>query len=168
MTLVGFAAKNHPQQETRDDVDDRGTPQDLFRWAEAQWGPFTVDVAASASNTKCRRFYDRESDGLTKCWDGERAWCNPPFSELAPWPEKAWDSKADVVVMLLPANRTEQPWWQRSIEPYRDRGGRLSTRFVAQRQRFIIPGVDPNKGNQRPPFGILFAIWAARPIGSGA
>lgn len=150
------------------DADDRGTPDDLFRWCMGQWGPFTIDVAASATNAKCRRFFTKADNGLFRSWDHERVWCNPPFSDLGPWTEKAWDSNADVVVMLLPANRTEQPWWQRSIEPFRDRrGSRLTTVFVPRRRIFITPGVDPSRKSQ-PPWGIVLAVWGPRPVGSGA
>lgn len=159
MSLVGFQAQNHPQQTTVDDVDDRGTPPDLFAWCVARWGAFTVDVAAAAHNRKVERFYSKDDNGLSKDWDGERVWCNPPFSDLGPWCEKAWESRADIVVMLLPANRTEQPWWHRSIEPYRDQGGRLSTIFLPGRRRFIMPGDVDIKPNNRPPFGILLAVW---------
>lgn len=100
-------------EEMAVDIDDRHTPPRLFTEALARWGPFSVDVAASASNALCARYFTREDDGLRKSWDGERVWCNPPFSDLAPWCAKAWDSSADIVVMLLPANRTEQPWWHR-------------------------------------------------------
>jgi phage N-6-adenine-methyltransferase len=156
-------------QEALDDTDDRGTPTDLFRWAESLWGPFTVDVAANAKNAKCRRYFDKARNGLAQSWDGERVWCNPPFSDVAPWVEKAWDAHADVVAMLLPANRTEQPWWQDSIERFRDRvGSRLSTHFVPKRQRFLMPGPDPHKGNHRPQFGVVVAVWGPRPMGSGA
>lgn len=163
MSLVGFAAKNHPQQKTREDVDDRGTPPELFDEAARRWGPFTIDVSAAAHNAKVARFYDIAADGLRQDWTGERVWCNPPFSALRPWVEKAWASDA-AVVMLLPANRTEQPWWQDLIEPFRDNGGRLRTFFWRGRQRFIMP----NSGgvvlpNQRPPFGIVFAVWS-RPV----
>jgi phage N-6-adenine-methyltransferase len=160
MSLVGFAAKNHPQQGIKDDVDDRGTPPDLFAWCEERFGAFTVDVAASPKNAKCPRFYTRDDDGLSQNWDGERVWCNPPFSKLEPWARKAWDSKADVVVMLLPANRTEQPWWQEHIESHRDRGGRLTTIFLPGRRRFIMPGDTEVKPNNRPPFGIVLAVWS--------
>ncbi len=147
------------------DIDDRGTPDALFRWCEGQWGPFTLDVAASAANAKCRRFVTREQNGLARCWDGERIWCNPPFSDLSPWVEKAWDSSADVVVMLLPANRTDQRWWHKHIEPFRDRvGSRLTIRFAQSRPRFV----SPTKKADSPKFGVVFAIWGARPVGSGA
>lgn len=70
--------------------------------------------------------------------------------------------------MLLPANRTEQRWWQELVEPFRDtrrfRGGiRFRVRFVPGRVRFIRPAwVKPAKGD-RPPFGVCLLIWERRP-----
>jgi hypothetical protein len=51
------------------DKDTRVTPQELFD----DWDNdvnFTIDVAASATNTKCKRFYDEEQDGLLQSWGG--------------------------------------------------------------------------------------------------
>jgi site-specific DNA-methyltransferase (adenine-specific) len=148
------------------DRDERLTPRYLFDLASRLWGPFTVDAAANASNALCRRFFDRETDGLRQSWDHERVWINPPFSSIEPWCAKAWDSHADVVVMLLPADRTERKWWHEHIEPFRDRiGSRLTTKFTDHRPRFASPSglvVD------RPKFGVVFAVWGARPAGSGA
>jgi hypothetical protein len=104
-------------------------------------------------------------DGLAFDWDNERVWCNGPFSNIRPWIEKAWASRA-VVDMLWPANRTEQPWWQDLIEPYRDRpDGVLRVRFLAQRQRFGNPS-DPTALNVgSPEFGCVRLTWfiAERP-----
>lgn len=67
-----------------------------------------------------------------------RIFCNPPFDDLESWLEKTihffghevrqhseyaieWQRKI-VVAFVLPGDRTEQPWWQRYIEPWRDRG----------------------------------------------
>ncbi len=133
MALVGFRAQNHPQQfhgsaiarGAADEVDDRGTdPKYFYPWNE-RFGPFTLDVAASAENTKVARFFTRDDDGLVQSWAGERVWCNPPYSDIFRWVEKAWFEHLGTrgIVMLLPANRTEQRWWQQLIEPFRDRGG---------------------------------------------
>ncbi len=65
--------------------------------------------------------------------------------------------------MLLPANRTEQGWWQDYIEPARLRGT-IETRFLRGRLRFDTPDHDYTaqpKGN-RPPFGVVLVIWRAR------
>jgi hypothetical protein len=60
--------------------------------------------------------------------------------------------------MLLPANRTEQGWWQRQVEPYR-REGSLAVEFLPGRLRFIKHGHDRVEPNQRPPFGCCLLIW---------
>ncbi len=168
MTLIGFRARNHPQQTATDAVDDRATTPEVFDPLNARLGPFTIDVAASAINRKCGRYYDRATDGLEHSWAGERAWCNPPYSRIRPWVEKAWAEHraADVIVMLLPANRTEQTWWQDLVEPYRDRpGSALTVEFMPGRLRFIAPGKDGVGPNERPPFGCCLLVW--RPVVGG-
>lgn len=166
VSLVGFKGKNHPQQTRRwgvgDTVDDRATHPGDFEGFDREFGPFTVDVAAAQHNTKCDRFYDREADGLTQSWAGETVWCNPPYSDIAPWIEKAWAEHVDAnrIVMLLPGNRAEQRWWQTMVEPYRDRpDSPMSTRFLPGRMRFIKPGQTDVGPNQRPPFGCVLVVW---------
>lgn len=162
--LVGFRGKNHPQQTrykgSRRDVDDRALTADDFQKLNSRLR-FTVDAAASCDNHKCDRFWTESDDGLTKSWSGERVYCNPPYSDIEPWCVKAWsESKASLIVMLLPANRTEQGWWQRHIEPFRDRAlSRLTTEFLPGRTRFLKPGQEKIGPNERPPFGIVLCIW---------
>ena len=159
MSLVGFSAKNHPQQKTKPEVDDRGTDPALFAELHEQFG-FTIDVAASAHNAKLPRYWDIHDDGLSRSWANLRVWCNPPYSSIRPWVEKAHiEVQAGLVVMLLPANRTEQGWWQDLIEPHRDNGGRLSVRFLRGRLRFVNAGKTEIGPNERPPFGCCLAIW---------
>lgn len=167
MSLVGFKGQNHVQQTGKrgplDRVDDRGTPPELFDPLHARFG-FTLDVAAAAHNAKCERFFSIEDNGLVQPWSG-RVWCNPPYSDLDAWVRKAWHEwqllmrRVELVVMLLPANRTEQGWWQDWIEPFRGQGGGLSIEFLRGRQRFIMPGQTEVLPNQRPPFGVCLAIW---------
>lgn len=166
MSLVGFKGQNHVQQVRKhganDQVDDRGTPPELFDPLMERFG-FTLDVAAAPHNAKCENYYTIEDDGLKQPWYG-RVWCNPPYSDLAAWTAKAWSEfelrAADLIVMLLPANRTEQAWWQDHIEPYRDAGRELDVEFLRGRQRFIMPGQTEVLPNQRPPFGVCLAIWS--------
>lgn len=168
MSLIGFRAKNHPQQATRDDVDDRRTPRSLFDPLHADYR-FTIDVAASHENALLPRYYTLETDALKQDWGGERVWCNPPYSDIEPWVQSAWGTMrhggCQLVVMLLPANRCEQGWWQRNIEAYRDDkpardGVVLTTRFLSGRLRFDWPAgrVVPAKGD-RPPFGCVILTW---------
>jgi hypothetical protein len=165
MSLVGFRAANHPQQADkagpRLDVDDRATDPVLFTWLTHRFG-FTLDVAAAPHNAKCERYFTTDQDGLEQSWAGETVWCNPPYSDIAPWVAKAWAEHrtAREIVMLLPANRTEQRWWQELVEPYRDRPGTpLVVEFLPGRPRFLRPGQVEIGPNERPPFGCCLLVW---------
>lgn len=199
MALTGFKAQNHPQQTgkrgAKPEVDNLATPPEMFAPFHDRFR-FTIDVAALPHNTKLERYFAppgarglgagaRGINGLECSWAGERVWCNPPYSEIEPWVQKAWEesARADLIVMLLPANRPEQGWWQRWVEPYRDRhidcgycgsgqwpaptfgdGGErppLRVEFIAGRPRFIKHGFDKVEPNQRPPFGCCLLIWGA-------
>lgn len=173
--ILGAKARNHPQQVARngvdDTVDDRRTP--LALWEDLnQRHRFTLDAAASAENALCTEYFTRARDGLAARWSGHRVWCNPPYSDVRAWVGKAWaemgpaagPSSALLVVMLLPNNRMEQPWWQELVEPYRDRpsvGGlpRLTARFLAGRPRFGRPGGAMPTRRDRPPFGLVLLTW---------
>lgn len=167
MSLVRFQAKNHRQQISArggadEAVDDRATTPEHFARFNDCLGPFTLDVAAAAHNTKCARYFTFTDNGLAQSWAGERVWCNPPYSRIGHWVEKAWreHEHADGIAMLLPANRTEQGWWQQMVEPYRDRAGSpLSVVFLPGRMRFIAPGRSDVGPNERPPFGCCLLTW---------
>lgn len=167
MSLVNFKAQNHPQQTkvrgALDLVDDRGTDPEFFAKVSERFGGFTLDVAAAPHNAKCERFYTQQDDGLTQPWNG-RIWCNPPYSGLGDWLAKAWaewsSGRSELIVMLLPANRTEQRWWQDHVEPFRDRvGSPLKVEFLPGRMRFIKPGKTEIGPNERPPFGCCLLVW---------
>lgn len=166
MSLATFKAGNHPQQVSSGrgdpEKDERYTPRELILRLHRRWH-FTVDAASCAAAPAAQvigRFWSMQDDGLKQAWDGERVWCNPPFSNVPAWVEKAWDSRA-VVVMLLPANRTEQKWWQRMVEPHRDRPrGLLRTHFLASRTQFGTPEAPEGaKWNSSPPFGCVLLMW---------
>lgn len=170
MTLVGFRAQNHRQQTARRGprpaVDDRATAPEVFAILHERFG-FTVDVAALPHNAKLPCFYTPDEDGLTQGWAGERVWCNPPYSSIEPWLIKAWKEwsrplGADLIVMLLPANRTEQGWWQRQVEPFR-LDGSLRVEFLPGRMRFIAHDAREIRPNERPPFGVCLLIWGLEP-----
>lgn len=166
MSIAGFRAQNHPQQTDKrgasDEVDDRGTHPENFDPLNERFR-FTLDVAAAPHNTKCERYYTREMDGLSLPWTGERVWCNPPYSDLGAWVEKAWfewELAAHLIVMLLPANRCEQKWWQQHVEPHRDRpGSPLRSEFLPGRMRFERPNAVIGPKGDRPPFGCVLLIW---------
>ena len=165
MSLVNFKSSNHPQQTryrgSKRHVDDRALPQEIFDLLIQKRFALTVDAAAAEHNAKLERYWTEEDSGLENSWEGERVYCNPPYSEILPWVQKAWsETKATIIVMLLPANRTEQAWWQDGIEPKRDRpGSALRTEFLPGRLRFLKPGQQMVGSNERPPFGCVLCIW---------
>jgi len=139
--------------------DDRRTQPELFARFHSEFN-FTVDAAASQANAQLPRFFDRETDGLIQSWRNERVWLNPPYSNLADWIAKCHNEfeqgGAELIVALIPANRTEQPFWHTYVEPYRDCGRGLTTRFIRKRQSFI----HPDTGLMGSPlFGVVALIW---------
>ena len=172
MSVVGYKVRNHPQQVAahgaRPDIDDRATPPEVFGPLNDRFG-FTVDAAASSANAKCPEFFTEEEDGLAQPWAGERVFCNPPYSHpnLHAWTAKAWRewmaAGPAAIVMLIPANRTEQQFWQELVEPFRDLpGSDLRTEFLPGRIRFLAPGQTEVGPDERPPFGCCLLIWEAR------
>lgn len=168
MSLIGKRSANHQTTligtpvDVTDSIDDRRTPPQIFTPLDERY-QFTVDAAASNENALLDTYWDRTTDGLTQDWSGHRVWCNPPYSDIRPWVEKAAAATrcgCELVVMLLPANRTEQAWWQDYIEMQRDIGGRVTTRFLRGRHRFgRPPGAPTPVGGDRPPFGLVLVTW---------
>lgn len=133
-----------------------------------------LDVAADEESHWADRWYGIADDGLKQRWEG-RVWCNPPYSDIAPWVVKAWRAapECDVIAMLLPANRTDQPWWQELVEPVRDGRhpghghrltllvamARLTTYFIPSRVRFGHPGNRDGVKVGSPPFGCVLLVW---------
>lgn len=94
--------------------DEWSTPQWLFDYYNAEFS-FDLDAAASKLNHKCERYFTRDDDALQQTWQGNKAiWCNPPYSDPAPWVRKAIQevnqSRLMKVVMLLPSD-TSTAWF---------------------------------------------------------
>jgi phage N-6-adenine-methyltransferase len=169
VSLVGFKARNHPKQVARDgardDVDERMTPLHLWIPWNERWG-FTLDAAASDGNHLCDRYFTIEDNGLAQSWAGQRVWVNPPFSAMAKWALKAlveFAAGCDLIVMLAPANRTEQRWWQEAIEPGRDCGRGLTTYFLPGRINFPRPDNLMARYHSSAPFGCVLLVWERSP-----
>jgi DNA N-6-adenine-methyltransferase (Dam) len=126
---------------------------------------FDIDVAACLESHCAAAWIDHRANGLLCGWRG-RVWCNPPFSDIEAWVKKAWaehdSGRTTVIAMLLPANRTEQPWWQQHIESRRDDyslAHGLFTYFLAGRVKFGFPGNPLGTGVGSPPFGCVLLVW---------
>lgn len=126
---------------------------------------YDLDVAACAEAHCASTWCSRENSGLEQEWFGN-VWCNPPYSDIRPWIERAWQQMTDgscvTVSMLLPSSRCEQVWWQQCVEPWRDReprdGVRLTSHFLRARHAFGMPGMRVTRRG-RPPFGLVLLVW---------
>lgn len=83
------------------------TPQHIFDYLNEEFD-FQWDLACRKSNTKCiNGLFVEEVNSLEEDWyklsDGW-LWCNPPYSPLRPWIEKAQQEflKGAKIVMLVP------------------------------------------------------------------
>lgn len=144
--------------------DERLTPDPLFLSLHAEFG-FTVDLAASRENAKCGRFYTRADNALSRSWGIENCWLNHPWSQTPAWVEKSWREAlagTPLIVMLLPDNRTHQPFWQTLVEPFREtslNGVQLRARFLPGRQHYGTPEDPLAKRRRRPKHGAVLLIW---------
>jgi phage N-6-adenine-methyltransferase len=134
------------------------TPQYIFDWIQSQL-PFrlVLDVAASDTNHKCPFYYTKEQNGLSQDW-GQKlellsliygnkigVWCNPPYSDPAPWVAKICEEKC-YGAFLLPVD-ISTVWFHKWVI------GMAEIRFV--RGRISFDGA--KKGS--PKFGSMIAVY---------
>lgn len=109
-----------------------------------------------------------------------RIFINPPFDRIEPWCDRIWkhiyedqgtarmlglDSVFYRVALVLPGNRTEQPFWQDHVEPFlagHQYAGRYGYQLVAHsprtRQFYGHPGnPEPKSGQAEWPSVVL--VW---------
>ncbi|EKN4258686.1 DNA methylase [Escherichia coli] len=84
------------------------TPFLLFKNLHREFS-FTLDGAATKHDTLLPRFTD---DIHNQSWDGERVFCNPPYSDIPSFLVKA--SEADLAVFLIPY-RPQTIYWLKHI-----------------------------------------------------
>lgn len=70
--------------------DEWGTPQWLFNMLNKEFN-FELDVCATKQNSKCKRYFNQEEDGLKWPWV-DNYFCNPPYSNILPWAIKGVES----------------------------------------------------------------------------
>ena len=85
------------------------TPPEFFKALDAEF-VFTLDGASEPGNGLLARASTAE-DPIP--WEGERVFCNPPWSNIRPFVELA--ATAAFAVLLVPA-RTNARWFHRALE----------------------------------------------------
>ena len=98
--------------------DEYETPLWLFNKLDNYFG-FTLDPAASHLSHMTEHYFTIDDDGLSKPWDNESVFINPPYSKIGTWVDAAAErflNSGTEVVMLVPA-RTETKYFHGSIWP---------------------------------------------------
>ncbi|EAC1378687.1 TPA: DNA methylase [Escherichia coli] len=88
--------------------DDWRTPYRLFRNLHREFN-FSLDGAATEYDALLPRFTD---DIHNQSWDGERVFCNPPYSDTKTFLVKA--AEADLAVFLIPY-RPHTTYWLKHL-----------------------------------------------------
>lgn len=125
------------------------TPQKFFDDLNKEF-KFSLDPCATPDNTKCKRFFTEEQNGLSKSWGGYRVFCNPPYGRgLRNWVKKAYEeslrSNAKKIVLLIPA-RTDTSYFHDYIY------GKAEIRFIRGRLKF-------GKATNSAPFPSMLVIY---------
>jgi phage N-6-adenine-methyltransferase len=110
------------------------TPYFLYKQYD-DYFHFTLDPCTTSDNPlRTSKFYTEKEDGLKQSWTGERVYCNPPYGRniAGRWVQKARDSQAELVVMLLPS-RTDTKWFHDYI--YKNEQAKIE--FLKGRLRFL-------------------------------
>lgn len=143
------------------------TPQWLFDWAQRYFGVCTLDAAADDENHLCQNYCTEVINGLTQPWAFTGlTWCNPPYSNIAPWVEKAikeaTQEQAKGSLILLPSRTA--PTWFRDVMQQASK----ITFFVGGRVKFIDPTPDARVNPMEDNFIAYFAPEGAlRSMGYG-
>lgn len=123
-TIAGAAAEAEDAAKAFKESDLYETPPEVFHYALHKYGPFDIDVCAQLSTKKVPQYFgpDHERpesrDAFAASWStlAYTAWMNPPYSNPAPWIDKAREEcrKGMRVTALLPADTSTQ-WLQKNI-----------------------------------------------------
>lgn len=143
-------ARKHDNKLNKDSYQ---TPDFVYDWANDIFG-FDIDLAASDENHKHEKYFTRQDNALDKEWSkfGHIGWCNPPYSNVVPWIEKAIEEAKNGfrTVMLLPTPNGDS---------YNDKMLKQGMIFIIGRLAFLDwkTGV-PVSGNNRGSCLVLFGF----------
>lgn len=116
---AAFAERRYGQSEIALS-DEWATPEVLFEYFNARYGPFGLDAAAAPWNAKCRHFLTKRQNGLRRPW-ARRTWCNPPYSRgnkpafTAYARRQVVEGRVELACLLIPHD-TAEGWWHDNVE----------------------------------------------------
>lgn len=152
MSIADYGGSTTPPEHR----DSWRTPPEVFAAINAEFR-FVGDVAASATNALHSRYLTEQQNALQVDWlehfGPGYVWCNPPYSNIMPWVEKAIEECANGIgtVMLVPADASVG-WFKAAQRECTE------VRFITGGRLAFINGATgkPISGN---PKGSIFIIW---------
>jgi len=136
------------------------TPLDFFNKLNRRF-KFTLDPCSTDANHKCPKHYTIEENGLSKSWQGETVFVNPPYGDVGAWVKKAYEestSNGATVVMLIPS-RTDTKYWHDYIMQ-----SASAIYFIKGRLKFYNKAVADDTGKSTmnaAPFPSAVVVFAA-------
>lgn len=127
------------------------TPKFVFRHYQKRF-KLTMDVAASDENSLLDVFYTESDDALKNNWSVFGNWCNPPYSDIMPWVDKAIEQmeRGCLTVMLIPAD-TSVKWFKKAFDNCSE------CHFISGRLAFINAETQkPVSGNNKGSVVFIF------------
>lgn len=109
------------------------TPKDFFNKLNDEFN-FTLDPCCREYNFTCKKYYTIDDDGLSKDWNNEIVYCNPPYGrEIGKWVKKCYDEwiKNNITIVMLIPSRTDTKWFHKYIY------NKAEIRFIEGRLKFI-------------------------------
>ncbi len=106
------------------------TPIDFYNKLDSEFN-FTLDPCANEENHKCEKYFTKEDDGLSKNWDNEIVFCNPPYGRvLRDWVKKASEARGGsstlstssygyLLLSRLYLSQSRDPFYQRTAKVWR-------------------------------------------------
>lgn len=120
------------------------TPDEVYSYYRRLY-PYTLDVCASDSNTKLPDYFTEQNSALLGDWSThQHAWCNPPYSNILPFVERAVYFKDTTETSFLVPLDSSTKWFKLALANAKD--VRL---IVGGRIQFIPPaGVVASSNNK--------------------
>jgi phage N-6-adenine-methyltransferase len=158
MSLVLSVAATKPRGPGASDL--QSTPRALFDRLHAEFD-FALDAAAEDDPEfhRCDTYFTPRDDGLKQSWadalpsrPGASVWCNPPYSNVAPWIEKAGREAREngVTSVLLVMAATSLGWFRTAMQ-------------TADEIRLIVGSLTFGPSNtNRAPFGSALIVFRAQ------
>lgn len=129
------------------------TPHEVYAALNDEFN-FAFDVCAETETAKCKDFWTIEDDSLSRDWQtalsdstpNQWLWCNPPYSNISPWVEKAIEAQLNGVgtAMLVMCDPSVK-WFARALEYCSE------VRFITRGRLAFLrngsPGIGNNKGS---------------------